>query len=63
MTLVQAKDLARKGIKVRHKYFNDGEYMTMKGDMVIFDDGFRINIGEWVKKNKPLLDGWDYYKD
>ena len=37
--------------------------MTMKGDMVIFDDGFRINIGEWVKKNKPLLDGWDYYKD
>ncbi len=61
MTFVQAKDYAKKGIKVTHKYFTDDEYITMKGEMVVFEDGVRINANEWVKGRKELLDDWSLY--
>jgi hypothetical protein len=61
MTFTQAKDYARKGIKVTHEYFTEEEYMTMKGNMIIFEDGTRINVGEWVKGKSWLLDGWSLY--
>lgn len=61
MTFIQAKDYAKKGIKITHKYFTNNEYITMKGEMVVFEDGFRINANEWVKGRKELLDDWSLY--
>ncbi len=62
MTFEEAKDLARQGIKVTHKYFTDDEYMTMQGDMIIFEDGSKIPVNEWSKGKDYLLDGWSIYK-
>lgn len=58
MTLQEAKELAQQGIKVTHTYFTDDEYMIMKGNMIIFEDGASIFFDEWVKDKNYLLDGW-----
>lgn len=61
MTFLQAKDCAKNGTKVCHKYFTDDEYITMKGEMIIFEDGFRINANQWIKGRKELLEDWSLY--
>ena len=37
MTFEEAKEQARKGIKVTHQYFTPDEYMTMKGNQIMFE--------------------------
>ena len=61
MTLQEAKELAQQGIKVTHTYFTDDEYMIMKGNMIIFEDGASIFFDEWVKDKNYLLDGWSKF--
>ncbi len=39
MTFEEAKILARQGIKMTHNYFTDNEYITMKGNVIVFEDG------------------------
>ena len=63
MTLGEAIGHARKGIKVTHTYFTDDEYMTMKGNVIVFEDGVRIFIDEWAKGKDYLLDGWSIYNN
>jgi len=61
MTFEEAKQKARKGIKVTHRYFTDDEYMTMQGNIIVFEDGVRIFADEWAKGKVYLLDGWSLY--
>lgn len=63
MILESAKELARKGMKMTHKYFSPGEWMTMEGDLITFEDGCQINVYEWVKGRYYLLTGWSEYKN
>jgi len=62
MTLEEAKELARKGIKVTHEYFADDEYMTMEDNMVIFEDGVKIFFDEWTQGKDYLLNGWSIFE-
>jgi len=63
MTFEEAKEQARKGIKVTHEYFTDDEYMTMQGNMIVFEDGVKIFADEWSKDKDYLLDGWSLFKE
>jgi hypothetical protein len=62
MTFEEAKVLARQGIKMTHEYFSKDEYMTMKGNIVIFEDGVKIFADEWSKGKDYLLEGWSKFK-
>jgi hypothetical protein len=61
MTFEEAKAQARQGVKVTHKCFSPDEYMTMQGNMIIFEDGVKIFADEWSKNKNYLLDGWSIY--
>jgi hypothetical protein len=63
MTLEEAIIEARKGIKMTHKYFTSEEYMTMKGNIVIFEDGVEIFIHEWTKGKDYLLTDWSKFEE
>lgn len=63
MTLQQAKELAQQDIKVTHNYFTKDEYMTMEGNIIIFEDGCEIHFDEWTKDKDYLLDGWSIYSN
>lgn len=62
MTLEEAKEKAQQGIKVKHNYFTDDEYMTMKGNLITFEDGCSIFFDEWVEGKEYLKDGWSLYE-
>lgn len=63
MTFEKAKELARQGIKMTHTYFTSKEYMTMQGNIIIFEDGCKIFADEWLKGKDYLLTGWSKYKE
>lgn len=46
MIFEEAKIQARKGIKVTHQYFSQEEYITMQGNMIVFEDGVKIFANE-----------------
>lgn len=54
---------ARKGVKFTHENFTDDEYMTMRGNMVVFEDDVKIFANEWMEGKDWLKDGWSLYKD
>lgn len=56
MIFEEAKELARQDIKFKHTYFAANEFMTMKGNLIFFEDGFEIFLNELSK-------GKDYLKD
>lgn len=62
MTLQEAKVLAQQGTKVTHKYFTREEYMTMKGNLITFEDGAKILFNEWTEGKDYLLDGWSIFQ-
>jgi ABC-type uncharacterized transport system ATPase subunit len=63
MTFQEAKELARKGIKVTHQYFSDTEYMTMRGNIIVFEDGAEIFENEWANGKDWVNDGWSIYEN
>lgn len=63
MTLQEAISLAQEGTKMTHKYFTPEEYMTMRGNIIIFEDGAEIYIDEWTEGKPYLLDGWEKFEN
>ena len=63
MTFEEAKEQARKGLKVTHTYFSDDEYMIIRGNRIVFEDGSKIFVDEWSKGKDYLLDGWSFYNE
>lgn len=61
MSLDEAVILARQGIKMTHNYFTSDEYMTMRGNIVIFEDGVKIFLSEWTKGKDYLKTGWSKF--
>jgi hypothetical protein len=62
MTLAEAKNLAQQGIKVTHRYFTSDEYMIMKGNMIVFEDGLgEILFNDWVEGKDYLKEGWSIF--
>ena len=45
----------------QYKYFTPEEYMTMQGNLIIFEDGAEIFFDEWTKDKDYLLDGWSKF--
>ena len=63
MTFELAKDKARRGIKMAHTYFTDQEYLTMRGNQIIFEDGVKLFADDWAKGKDYLLEGWSEFKE
>lgn len=63
MTFEEAKQHARQGVKVTHNYFSQTEYMTMKGNIIIFEDGVEIFANDWLSGKDYLLDGWSIFNE
>lgn len=63
MTFEEAKVLARQGIKMTHEYFTPNEYIIMKGNMIIFEDGIKIFADEWSKGKDYLKEGWSKFEE
>lgn len=61
-TLEEAIELARQGIKMKHEYFTQNEYMTMKGNIIIFEDGVEVFMDEWKEGKSYLNQGWDKFE-
>ena len=62
MTLEEAKELAQQGVKMTHNYFTDEEYMIMRGNLIVFEDGCQIFFNEWVQGKEYLKTGWSRFK-
>lgn len=62
MTIEEAKELARQGIKMTHEYFTDEEYMIMRGNMTIFEDGCQLFFDEWAQGKDYLKTGWSRFE-
>jgi hypothetical protein len=62
MTFEEAREIARQGIKVNHMFFTPEEYMTMKDNIIIFEDGTEIDWNDWASGLDYLLDGWELFE-
>lgn len=62
MTLEEAKELAQQGVKMTHVYFTEEEYMTMRGNVIFFEDGCQIFFNEWTQGKDYLKTGWSRFK-
>lgn len=63
MTFEEAKIHAQQGIKITHKYFSENEYLIMKGNLIIFEDGVKIFANDWLGDKEWAKDGWELYVD
>jgi hypothetical protein len=63
MNFEEAKVLARQGIKMAHTYFTSGEYMTMRGNQIIFEDGVKIFADDWSRGKDYLQTGWSKFEE
>ena len=64
MTWEEIKIYAKNGVKVTHIYFSPSEYLTMQGNIIVFEDGVQIFEQEWMGKEKNyLLNNWSLYEN
>lgn len=63
MTLEEAIELAKKGVKMTHEYFTSEEWMIMQGGQVVFEDGVKASLRDWTEDKDYLLTGWEKFKD
>lgn len=61
MSFEEAKTLARQGVKMTHRYFSEKEYITIKGNIIIFEDGVEIFINDWIEDKPYFLEGWSTF--
>jgi hypothetical protein len=59
MTLQEAKQAARDGKKITHRYFTSEEFIEFKGGF-IFEDGNKVPLDWWSKDY--LNDGWSIFE-
>ena len=61
MTFEEAREHARNNVKITHEYFTKDEYITMIGNLIIFEDGVKIHAKDWMEGKNYLNDGWELY--
>ena len=42
MILEEAKEIAQQGVKMTHNYFTDEEYISMRANIIVFEEGCKI---------------------
>lgn len=57
MTKAEALQVMREGHRVTHRYFQPHEWMMIKDNMIIFEDGTTITIEEFY--NIRNQDSWE----
>ena len=63
MTFEEAKQLARQGVKMTHQHFTSREWMIMRGNVIVFENDFRIFADEWANGKDYLLEGWSTFNE
>lgn len=60
-----AISLMRQGHKITHEWFSDKEWMTMKGIMIITEDGVRSEMDDFFsyRQHSSWQTGYSLYKD
>ena len=54
----KAKILALQEVKITHKDFSSNEWLIMRGNKIIFEDGVQIFEKDWMEDKPFLQDGW-----
>ncbi len=64
MTRNEAITAMKAGKKVKHRYFSDHEWITMKGNEVVMEDGCRIDktVFWQDRENKAFEIDWEIYE-
>jgi hypothetical protein len=64
MTKQDAIKQMRDGKKLTHTHFMDSEWITMKGNLIITEDGHDISLAEFFlyRSNEGWETGWEIYK-
>jgi hypothetical protein len=47
MTKTEAIEAMKRGEKVTHQYFTQDEWVTMKGNRIVFEDGVNMSPDEY----------------
>lgn len=58
MTKKEAITEMQRGVKITHRFFSSNEWMTMKNNKIVLEDGVKcspLEFWQWRKNNK----GWD----
>lgn len=64
MTRAKAFELMRKGVKITHTHFHPDEWMIMKGNIIIFEDGYQMFMNDFLKfrNSESWQDGYSVFK-
>lgn len=65
MTKEEAIAAMKQGKKVAHRYFSEGEWITMVDGMIVAEDGFKISPKDfWAPLRRGLAwnDDWEIVK-
>jgi hypothetical protein len=63
MRLPEMVALAQQGVKMTHRYFSENEWLVMQGNLVVFEDGVKIFLSEWITNKEWLNDGWSKFEE
>jgi hypothetical protein len=65
MNKEQAIEAMQEGKKVTHEYFTSNEFMTMKGNKIVFEDGYAVRPLEFwsTRTAKNWDDGYSIWDD
>lgn len=58
LTRKQAAEYLSQGFKMKHKYFSEGEYIYLKKDKVLTEDGYDFTNSFW--SNDFFETGWRF---
>lgn len=62
MTLEEMIPLAQQGVKMTHRYFTNEEWLILRGNVILFEDGVEIFLKEWVGDKDYLKTGWEVWE-
>lgn len=64
MTKDKAIEAMKKGLKVRHYYFGDNEFIYMDAGMIVTEEGYKVKpIEFWAyRSTKGWQNGWSIIK-
>lgn len=65
MTKEEAKQAMRNGELITHRFFQDGQYITMKHDKIITSEGRKIRYEDFYfdRQGEYWEDGYEIFAD
>ncbi len=65
MTKEEAVALSRReGVKIKHRYFSDNEFILVQGAMVFLTEGYKTDINDFFsyRRDESWNTGWSLFK-